>query len=238
LQDLFPNVAMLKEETGIDLPSYTNLNLSSFMENEQGKRLTSLFCRDVVMDYLTLLVNRFPEDLPCYVLLDPTSLSNPLDQALFLHPERYDRIHVAVKGNLFHFPSLAWNCFSSYGYLASQPIIVAPQPLIHIGICLPPVEMHRPSQYQGLEEALRKLLIAKIPFRLIPERNLVTEWDGLDYLLYIPSSLSSQGKRKLQGFCAAAGTAVSLGQAIGLPQEISFAEFIQINHSVLQQPIF
>ncbi len=63
-----------------------------------------------------------------------------------------------------------------------------------------------------------------IDYRIIPETYLTTEWHGLDYLIVDPDSLSSQGFRKLQGFCAAGGTIVSLGKIMGLPYEILFDE--------------
>ena len=59
----------------------------------------------------------------------------------------------------------------------------------------------------------------KIPFRLIAEENIITNWDGLDTLIFAPSLLGSQGIRKLQGFLAAGGEVVSLEES-SLPFEV------------------
>ena len=68
-----------------------------------------------------------------------------------------------------------------------------------VAICLPSAEMVRPSQYSGLEEMINFLNEKGIPFRIIPESLLITDWDGLDYLLVIPEGLTFQGKRKAAG---------------------------------------
>ena len=101
-----------------------------------------------------------------------------------------------------------------------------------VGVCLPSLEHCRPSQYGGLREAFNWLSLAEIPYRIVPEGLLTTDWDGLDDLIVVPNGVSLQGKRKLQGFCAAGGTIVSLGHEMGLAQEMQFDDWKKSRNKV------
>lgn len=178
----------------------------------------SLFCRDVIVEYLQLLTSRLPDALPCYILLDAQSVNtDSLWQALLLNPERFEQLNVAVKGATIPLPYATWS---------DETIIFSSSSPTSIGICLPSMELFHPRYYEGLQGALKSLLNKKIPFRLIPENHLITSWDGLDDLLYVPTGLSHEGKRKLQGFCAAGGTVVTLGKKLGLPYEIELTDLL------------
>jgi hypothetical protein len=90
-----------------------------------------------------------------------------------------------------------------------------------IALCLPPNEALRPSLYPLLNGALQLLEQRQIPCRIIPEETLINDWEQLDDLIVASTTLSPQGKRKLQGFCSAGGRVITHGPLIGLPHEIS-----------------
>jgi hypothetical protein len=228
IQDQFVDLATLKEETQLVFSDFEDLNHVLLSHSEIGKHLVSLFCRDVAIEYLALLASRLPDSLPCYVLLDATLVRSPLRQAQLLHPERFDQLNLAIKKASIPLQAWGWESPSSYGTFSKSPIHIPSAEEVKVGVCLPSIDRHLPSQYQGLGEALDQLLAKQVNFRLIPETHLITDWDGLDYLLYIPAGLSAQGKRKLQGFCAAGGTVVTLGKPLGLPYEISWPEYRDI----------
>ncbi len=162
--------------------------------------LKSLFARDAVAEYLTLMANRMPDAMQFFIQLEVEPLISLAKEAQLLNRERFERFHLMARG----------------GRLPMQYNDEA-----KIGVCLPGCHLIDPKLYQNLEEVFGKLLIEKTLFRIIPEAFLTHEWDGLDYLIVEPAALSSQGKRKLLGFCAAGGTIVTLGeQLLGLPHEI------------------
>ncbi len=122
--------------------------------------------------------------------------------AQYLNQEKFPQLHLAVKGGAHRQAVLS---IESYIVPAS----------VDIGVCFP-------SSFQSasrLKKALHTLEKNKIEYRVIPETYLTTEWHGLDYLIVDPDLLSSQGFRKLQGFCGAGRTIVSLGKIMGLPYE-------------------
>lgn len=196
-------------------------------EHPIEQQLRKLFCRDVAVEYLTLLSSCLPDELPRYLLLDMESFSSPLDQVQQLHPDRYEQFSLGLKNAAFSLPSLGWeNSPTSLGFIGMKEVVLPKDVKPHVGICLPTMEFLRPSHYFGIEIALDYLITNEIPFKVISETHLVTEWDGLDYLFYVPQGLSSQGKRKLQGFCAAGGIVITTQDKMGFAQETSLNEWI------------
>lgn len=229
LKEAFIDEKQFELETGLPGSWLKHLDLNSLLQIDSGKRLASLFCRDVAIEYMRLLTNRLPDTLSRYLLLDARSISHSLLwQAQLLNAESFEHLQLAVQGASLPLQVLKWEQEDFIeGYIGSKELSHQSMPEVKVGICLPPIERRRPSQYQGLEEALQLLMQKEVAFRLIPENHLITEWDGLDDLIYVPDGLSSQGKRKLQGFCAAGGCVVTLGDSIGLDQEINFKKWIE-----------
>lgn len=215
-----------QEETGSLGLSLEQIDPYTSFKSQSGKYLLSSFCRNVSMEYLKLLTNRLPDHLPRYLLLDASSVStDPLGQVRLLNPELFETFGVCLKGHSIPFEALGWNTNSSLGYIGNASHKILEQKQALIGLCLPAQEVYFSNQQRGFELALRTLVEKQITFRLISESHLVTQWDGLDYLLFLPEGLGLQGKRKLQGFCAAGGVAVTLGAKIGFSQEMTFEEF-------------
>lgn len=194
LQDRFQDVETVQKELGLVVNDFDKVH------PKDCKTVLPLFCRDVAAEYLQMLANRMPDGMSMFAKLDLSKVEDPLLQAQLINPEYFGRVALKLEGCLFNLSSKA-----------------------SVGVCLPTIEMCRPSQFEGLRDALGKLAGDKVSFKLIPEEVLITEWDGLDYLYYVPSGLSFQGKRKLQGFCAAGGMAVSVQGTIGLANETTFA---------------
>lgn len=201
-------------------------DFNQLRQHLEGRHLLRLFCRDVAIEYLSLLATRLPDSLPTYLYLDATSLASSLGSEMqLLNPERFERLRLALKGNQLPFEALGWNVPTVYGYSGISSVELPSVSPVSIGICIPPMAFDHLRYYQEFEEGLRALKERNLPFKLISENQLTSQWDGLDYLFYNPSGLSVQGKRKLQGFCAAGGTAVSTGVLLGLSHEIELRDF-------------
>lgn len=194
-----------------------SIDASGWDEIEEREPLIRLFCRDVSVEYLNLLAGRLPDNLPLFLFLDLSSFEGSRQEELhYMNPERFERFRLALKNAHLPFEALKW---------AETTERLTSDDLIQVGICVPPMSFNRATHYEGFEQALIELEKAKLPYKLIPEHALTANWDGLDYLLYSPTGLSPQGKRKLQGFCAAGGTVISTGRLLGFSQELSFSEW-------------
>ncbi len=229
LQNSFRNVQDFIDEINIPIKEFQEATPLLLGTTIEGQFLLKLFCRDISIEYLNLLQSRLPHDIQSYLLLDALTLSNPLHQAQILTKERFTKFHLALKGTLFPTQELAWDQSSSYGFISEEPQSIPLNKECKIGVCLPSMEMHKPSHYVGLNHALERLLTKGVPFKIIPEEFLIIEWDGLDYLIFTPAGLTPQGKRKLLGFCAAGGTIVNLQESIGSPNERVDPELSFIN---------
>ncbi len=203
------------------------LSLYVLEQQAESQQLVRLFCRDVAIEYLSLLASRLPDDLLAYLYLDASSLAHaPLHQLQLLNPERFNRLHLALKGQTLPFQAWGWHQPTMHGYSGALPFVLPHVPEITIGICVPSMSCYHSQHYQGLDQAIRHLQERQLPFKLIAETHLTAQWDGLDYILYAPAGLSVQGKRKLQGFCAAGGTVVSTQHLLELPSELSLNDWL------------
>lgn len=192
-----------------------------WMETHQGSELhRDLYGRDVVSSYLNMLADKLPGALEGFILIDLEGVASPLEQALLLHRERFPRLHIGVKGALGPFLGLSWDdpVFCS-GYIGSGSPMLVETPSCAYGICLFGADLVHAVHDEGMEQAIRWLTEKGHSFRMVYEESLTAEWDGLDFLFVSSKGLSAMGKRKLQGFCAAGGTVITLGDPIGLALE-------------------
>ena len=164
--------------------------------------LAQLYCRDAAADYLQLLAANLTDTIPLYLALDCSTIADPLQYARLTTGERFEPFHLILQKGILAQPEQAT-----------------------VGICLPSMHLILDCFYEGLAEAIEHLMLNQTTFRIIPEYYLINQWDGLDYLVVVASSINPQARRKLQGFCAAGGTILTLGQPLGLPNEMPFADF-------------
>ncbi len=228
LRESFQDVKHFSHETGIEATSFDEVTYLTLFRQPVGLHLMNIYCRNVAIDYLDFLTQDVPDHLPMFVMLDAFPVTNPAYLAQVISRERFERYHLAIRGGSLPQSGLAWDDDrATCGYIAHRHIALREPKVATVGVCLPPMDMCLPSHYKGLEQALTQLNDRKIDYRVIPEPFLTTEWSGLDNLLFIPSGLSDLGERKLQGFCAAGGIPISLGQKIGLPHELTFDEWTE-----------
>lgn len=228
LKDCFNDVKTFNQETGSFISSFQEVDhtlLSS--SHEISQQLLMLFCRDIAMEYLQILINLFPQGLEAFALFDCQAVDDPLQLAELLNRECYQRIHRVIKNGCLPVEGLTWGKpGSSHGYISQQLLGTAKEKEIKVAICLPPAGLYRPTAYSGLGEALRWMNEEKIPYRIIPETALTAEWEGLDFLFVVPGGVTNAGLRMLKGFCAAGGTVVTVTEVhLGLPFEVTWKEW-------------
>lgn len=189
--------------------------------SKDGRWLLSLFYRDIAVQYIAHLALQLPGNLWPSLLFDTINVEEPLLLAQLLSRDRYERLHRAIK---YDSPISFWTFTLHPGGILADHSIRLKHPDIVLGICLPDTKEFDSSLNKKLNEVMNSLILRHIPFRIVSEAMLTTEWDGLDDLIVMTDYLSPQGKRKLHGFCAAGGRVISLGGTLGLPNEIEFRE--------------
>ncbi len=205
LQEGFAHIEILNQEMGLKLNGFEEC------EPEMMPSLSAMFCQDVGGSYLNLLTQKLPDKLQPYLCLDGSAETDPLFQARLLLADRFEHMITIVKGGLIPLPHMTWETkVPSTGLLSRFPYPIIAQEPAKFGICLPSASMRRPSQYAGLNEAIKDLESKRISYKIIPEERLTSEWEGLDFLIVNTQSITPQGQRKLNGFLAAGGEIIRI----------------------------
>lgn len=228
LKEHFTTIDILNKETGFAFEGFSEITSDHFKVTLEGEKTLSYFCRDVYGEYLELLANFLPDNIPCYTLLDASQIADPLWAAQLLTKERFPRLHLCIKSNLIPFGELGWeSSLLKLGYIGRQlPASDCSTLKTEIGVCLAPLNCYRYANDRELAQALDFLTKKQFVYRFIPECLLTTEWDGLDFLIVQSRNINHHGRRKLLGFCAAGGTVITIGEPLSLPLEVSFPDWI------------
>jgi hypothetical protein len=136
-----------------------------------------LFAIDSLVEYLHRLGSHFPETIDLFCLLDLEVKSTLAEAAHLLSKERFAHLQLGVIGT---------------------DLEIDPQ--APLAVCLPSDKL---IDFEILDALLKKL--SGTPVRIIPEAILNEEWHELDQLIVLENSLSTVGRRMVQGFSAAGG---------------------------------
>ncbi len=177
-----------------------NLALPETNKSLEG-HFYKVYCANMFGEYLHRLASCLPDTLPVFCSIDATHAGSRAELAHILSKDRFEHIHLSIKGD--RLPSV--NSTS-----------------VSVGVLLPSDDGISLEILAELDRVLDQLDERNTPFRIISETFLTEQWNGIDLLIVISSSLNSIGKRKLQGFCAAGGTVYFIGSPIGLAQELPF----------------
>lgn len=187
----------------------------------EGEQLLKLFCSDIATQYIGALAQGLPDGITPFVLLDVKGVTNPFLLAQLVSQHRFGRIQRAITDGVISPSHLTGQ---QRGFLSTQMMEPNLSSSPTVGVCLPSKTLVK--GFADWTTALEKMQIASIPWRLLCESTLTSEWEGLDYLLVMPHDLTAQGLRKLHGFCAAGGTVISLADPVGVAQELAFKDWI------------
>ena len=138
-----------------------------------------LFCAHMFAEYLDRLISFFPDEITpiAYFTYD----HSPATMEHLLSKERFQHVQCLI----------------------SDQMVVGDRPAV--AICMPSDPYCDRRVLEQLDNLFLALQQQGIAYRLICEEKLTEEWDGLDQLIVITDAVSPQGKRRLQGFCAAGG---------------------------------
>lgn len=167
------------------------------------------------LDFLEQLAGSLPDDAEAFILLDASFLSNAIEVSRALSKERFPHFTVAVKGIDQPPPEFGWENVSGTRGMIGGHLLDKVSLDPSVGVCVPSKGTSEP-----LENVIQQLKNGSVPFRMIPEALMTTEWHGLDHIIVDADTVDPLGLRRLMGFCAAGGTIVTLGEELGVPVEV------------------
>lgn len=208
-------------------PTFNEITPDKLRESSYGLHYLRQHCLELFIDYLTLLMVALPVEVLPFIAFDLTKVPSQAEQLQLLSLESLNPFHLILKGAIDAFPSITWgdnSCFS--GYLGTQFSSFAFQNKRKAGILLPSSANYFQKPYENIVKFLHQVEKGRSSFKTIPEEALTMQWDGVELLFVEPSGLSMAGKRMLHGFCAAGGRVVSLGEPLGVADELSLFDWL------------
>ena len=171
-------------------------------------------------DSFHCIAQQKPEGLKGYLCIDVTDIP-PAEQARLLSDERVAPFLLAVKGALIPFEGLVWQEGKDYGLWSGAIGSSAPLSRVRpkLALCLPPSY----SCFHALTPLFEVLEATQ--YQLVPASLLPARWETFDILIVVSELLTPSCCRMIQGFVAGGGRVVTYGASIGFAEEISFAEW-------------
>ena len=185
-----------------------------------------LFAADLFSEYFQRLTSYLPDTAMPFCLFDVCEIEDPAFLVRLLSKERFQYILLGLKRSVVPAGHFNWDEGSCLGgWIGRSSPYFSTVSELSLAVCLPSEEFFSPKvtkSLTGLFEELKKL---QVPYRIIPESLLTEGWNGIDNIIVISESVSLQGKRRLQGFCAAGGKVVCIGERLDLANCIVYEEF-------------
>ncbi|MCH9631789.1 MAG: hypothetical protein S4CHLAM6_01070 [Chlamydiae bacterium] len=225
LSERFKDHHAFINEIGIQCSSLLSIDPKELSKNENGKNLVRFYCMQAAVDYFTLLTTRFEADSLPFVLLDTSMIDSPTHAFQLLDFEDFEFIQAALKGAPFESSkAIAWeskpfiNGYIGKEYKAYQKPKIEPK----IGIVIPSRALFDVKEIHFYDEIIKKIE-SRESIKLISEKNITIDWQGLEVLIAI--DIESDSKRKLEGFIAAGGQVYTKNN-LGLSQELPLTNYL------------
>ena len=219
LTELFPDTQSFRNHSQLACQDLLTLNPDHLYDNEYGKNLLRFYCFEAAIDFFEIICARFPPSLLPYIFLDAKNIRSKTHLFQLLDQPGLEFIQVGLKNSSFNpIHAMGWETHSFInGYLGKELLLYKkPNLASSIGIIVPLKKIFDPDKLKKIDHFIEGIE-SKEPVRLISERNIAVDWQGLDTLIVFEVEQSS--KRKLEGFIAAGGTVCYVERPIGLSEE-------------------
>ncbi|MCH1429776.1 MAG: hypothetical protein GWP59_00045 [Chlamydiales bacterium] len=205
LSSRFESIEKLNEQFSRAFKDFDELSLDSLQHIEAGIFERKLFYQDVAVNYMYMLLPSFPANILTFVLQDFSSQSSLEEQLAFSLPDTFEFFDLAAQNapklNKVLKTMLWDSCTKTrYDQLFFKKVVNKSR-----GILLPEKQRFSFATLGSLSDLFSKLEAKDLPFRVISEKFLIEQWEGLDELWVINDSLNPKLQRKLMGFEAAGG---------------------------------
>lgn len=188
---------------------------------------------DVFIDFIRLFLPSLPDQIIPFILFDSCEIKDPILFLDLFSKERFEYFclgftHAPLPKNLFTTSFSRDNKTLSLGYFGNsfekKSTNMSSIGLPIVGFVFPHKDKITKTLLLKVGETLN--VLEEIPLRLIYEPYLIEEIDGLDKIIVFEEGVSSMGKRQIQGFCAAGGEVIAVGDSVqGLADELSLEKF-------------
>jgi hypothetical protein len=227
LSEQFHDHQALFNQTGLSIPSLFSADPDLFYKNEYGKNILKFYCMRAALDYFSMLTTRFETDLLPYVLLDASHIQSAVEIFQLLDHEDFEFIQLALK-NMPYEPdhALGWDNKAFANGFVGKTLKTHQKPALQtsVGIVIPQKPIFDTARQSHYNQIIQRIQSHQ-PIKLVSERSITLEWQGLEDLVVI--DIEPESIRKLEGFIAAGGRVVKDGKSLDLESEISIEKFLK-----------
>lgn len=174
------------------------------------------------------LAAALPDLVPTGVFLDLRGL--PADHQLRLTTgEQLEELIPLARTSLSQVSAMSWNQIDARGslWLELEPPKRAQSAKSAICLALGlPGAGGAARRWREIARVAERLQALELAHRIIPVTRLREQWHELDLVVAAFEALGTLGRRQLEGFCAAGGTVLSVGQPMQLELEIPFDRWL------------
>lgn len=227
LSEQFINQQAFVNQIGITCSDFFSVEPEKLYESNAGKNLLRFYCMRAALDYFAALSSRFESDLLPYVLFDGGKIDSPTHLFQLIDFDDFEFIQLAIKHAPFYLDhAMGWESASyANGFIGQQPKTYHYSNLSEkIGIVIQTAPIYDSKVLEHYDSIIEKTKQLQ-PLKLISERNLTLNWQGLEYLIVV--DVASDTLRQLEGFIAAGGTVVKEGSPLHLSKEVPYSTFIK-----------
>jgi len=190
--------------------------------------LKKLYSCNLLSYYLRLIAPEIPDEILMIVKFDVSNIKSPSKLMKLISKEKFEYFLLALKGANIKISAINWEYgMSTLGQIDNIKNSDTKNPS-NVAVCFASNQKMTSTEMDHFDEIFSELSSLKIDFKVVEEAFAIEQLDGLDYIIVRQKSLSTQGKRMLQGFQAALGICVYHDSLIGIASEISFEEFKDI----------
>lgn len=194
-------------------------------DSVEGQQRLRLFCRDRGAHFLELLASQLPEMCPALALIDVSDLPTYSERAQMVSREVFEYVTPVVRSRGEVLSPLSWGEKRGRFGFFSDALAEVDGKELNLALSLPSLDRFLVTSPSLWEQIASDLVEAGREYRVIEELRFSQSWMCVDHCVVISAQISPAGKRMLQGFCAAGGQVVHVGESLGLAEEISWENF-------------
>lgn len=214
-------------QTGIACSDLLSIDPHDLTKHVSGKNLLRFYCMSAAIDYISMFTSRFDSDLLPYVLFDSALVKSPTHVFQLVDHEDLDVVQLALRSCPFEsWHAVGWetkpfiNGYIGKTYKSYQELQMMPT----LGIVIPSKAIYDESRIGDYDKIIKEVEGHK-SYKLIGERNITIDWQGLEEIIVL--DIEKDSKRKLEGFIAAGGVVITEHGSLNLSKEIHLNHYLK-----------
>jgi hypothetical protein len=208
LKDRFETLELINSRFSKPFTSFEQLSLEALSHSEEGRFERKLFFQDIALNYMHMLLLSFSSSTLIFILQDLKNQNTLAEKLAFSLPDTFEFFEIATKGDKGLESVLKTIVWEGSPESENEQLFDTQTMELKNGILIPDRENFYFSHIEKLNSVFESLKSEGLSFRAISDKFLIEQWEGLNKLWVLKTSLNRKLERKIKGFEAAGGEVV------------------------------